>query len=208
MSGRRPNTEQTNKLHGTKGAVNENQVEAPTGAPEKPELSPIASGEWDTLCYELSQIGALSQVDRGAIEMASRYYAHYLEADAAVQKDGLIVVTKSGTKANPSIRARDDSARIRKAYLESLGLTPASRSRVSPVTDSDDADDLDRLLSGGEPPMSAEERATSNAAINAASLASFKESSAKVAAEKLAHPEWWTVDGGLTEAGMVAKGHK
>jgi P27 family predicted phage terminase small subunit len=204
MAGRRPNTEQTNKLHGTRGAANENQVDAPTGAPEKPDLSPIASEEWDTLCYELSQIGALSQVDRGAIEMAARYYAHYLEADAAVQKDGLIVVTKSGTKANPSIRARDDSARIRKAYLESLGLTPASRSRVSRVSDPDDAEDLEQLLSGGEPPMSAEERAAASAATSAL----FKQAAAKVSAEKLAHPDWFNDWGGLTDAGMIAKGHK
>jgi phage terminase small subunit len=49
-------------------------------------------------------------------------------------------------KANPSIRARDDAARIRKTYLEALGLTPASRSKVSRTTDPGD-DELAFLFS-------------------------------------------------------------
>ncbi len=108
------------------------QATAPGGCPERPSgLSAIASQEWETLVCELTELGIISQVDRACVEMAARYAGHYHEAAAEVARDGLTVQTKQGVKANPSIRARDDSARIRKTYLEALGLTPASRSRVS-----------------------------------------------------------------------------
>lgn len=108
------------------------QATAPEGTPEKPQgLSPVASQEWDMLICELTDMGTISQVDRAAIEMAARYAGYFAEAAEDVQEHGLTVATKTGAKANPSIRARDDAARIRKTYLEALGLTPASRSRVS-----------------------------------------------------------------------------
>jgi P27 family predicted phage terminase small subunit len=99
------------------------------------------------LVAELTATGAISQVDRAAIEMAARYGGYFAEAAEDVQKHGLTVSTKTGAKANPSIRARDDAARIRKTYLEALGLTPASRSRVS-ATPPDSAPTLEELLSG------------------------------------------------------------
>jgi P27 family predicted phage terminase small subunit len=108
------------------------QATAPGGCPEKPSgLSEIASAEWEMLVAELSDLGVISEVDRAAIEMAARYAGYFAEAAADVEAKGLTIATKTGAKANPSIRARDDAARIRKTYLEALGLTPASRSRVS-----------------------------------------------------------------------------
>ena len=67
MAGRRPKP---------KGA----QASAPEGTPEKPTgLSPVASAEWDMLIGELTEMGALSQVDRAAIEMAARYAGYSLK---------------------------------------------------------------------------------------------------------------------------------
>jgi P27 family predicted phage terminase small subunit len=151
MAGRRPNTALKNKLWGTKNPVNDNQPSAPEGAPEKPEgLSATASREWDLLVCELTELGIISECDRATIEMAARYAGHYHDADATVQAEGLTVATKQGMKANPSIRARDDAARIRKTYLEALGLTPASRSKVSRTTDAGGGDELDAILNGGD----------------------------------------------------------
>ena len=79
--------------------------------------------------------------------IAARYAGHYHDADANVREHGLTVATKQGMKANPSIRARDDAARIRKAYLDALGLTPASRSRVS-VSAPESGPSLEDVLSG------------------------------------------------------------
>jgi len=124
------------------------QANAPGGCPEKPPgLSEIASLEWETLVSELTELGIISQVDRACVEMAARYAGHYHEAADAVAKDGLTVQTKQGIKANPNIRARDDAARIRKSYLESLGLTPSSRSRVSAPAEPD-GPSLEDILSG------------------------------------------------------------
>jgi len=135
MTGRRPKPQ---------GA----QATAPEGTPEKPQgLSAIASAEWDMLIAELTDMGSISQVDRAAIEMAARYAGYFAEAAEDVQKHGLTVPTKTGAKANPSIRARDDAARIRKTYLEALGLTPASRSRVTTATP-DSGPTLEDILNG------------------------------------------------------------
>jgi len=124
------------------------QATAPEGTPEKPGgLSQVASLEWDMLIAELTDIGSISQVDRAAIEMASRYAGYFAEAAEDVQQHGLTVATKTGAKANPSIRARDDAARIRKTYLEALGLTPASRSRVS-TSAPDSEPSLEDILNG------------------------------------------------------------
>ncbi len=147
MGGRRPNTTQLNKLRGTENPVNENQPTAQEGLPDKPEgLSPTASNEWDLIVAELTDLGIISGADRAAIHMAALYAGYFAEAAEDVRANGLTVVTKQGMKANPSIRARDDAARIRKSYLETLGLTPASRSKVSVVTDPDDWDELDEIL--------------------------------------------------------------
>lgn len=108
------------------------QASAPPGCPEQPSgLSDAAAEEWGMLIAELTELGTLSTVDRAAIEMAARYGALFYAADAQVERDGIVVASKSGTKLNPALRARDDAARIRKLYLDSLGLTPASRTRVA-----------------------------------------------------------------------------
>jgi len=99
------------------------------------------------LICELTDMGTISQVDRAAIEMAARYAGYFAEAAEDVQEHGLTVATKTGAKANPSIRARDDAARIRKTYLEALGLTPASRSRVS-VAQPESGPSLEDILNG------------------------------------------------------------
>ena len=99
------------------------------------------------LVAELSELGTISEVDRACIEMAARYAGHYYEAAAEVARDGLTVETKQGCKANPSLRARDDAARIRKSYLEALGLTPTSRTKVA-TTQPDDVPDLEDILGG------------------------------------------------------------
>jgi len=106
------------------------------------------------LVAELSEMGAISQVDRAAIEMGARYAAYFAEAADDVHKKGLTVPTKTGAKANPSIRSRDDAARIRKAYLEALGLTPASRSRVT-TSEPESGPSLEDLLDGDGTPGSA-----------------------------------------------------
>ena len=147
MAGRRPSNKP--RILRTGNEVNSDVPTAPEGAPAKPtDLSPVAAEEWDKLVSELTDLGIISECDRAAIEMAARYAAHYYEADADVRKHGLLVETKTGTKANPSIRARDDAARIRNSYLQQLGLTPASRSRVSMVPTSPERDELDELLDG------------------------------------------------------------
>src|ERR1041385_7022999 len=85
------------------------EVDAPDaiatqGTPGKPEgVSDLASAEWDSLVAELTELGTISSVDRAAIEMAARYAGHYHEANADVLKHGLLVTTKTGLKANPSI---------------------------------------------------------------------------------------------------------
>jgi len=99
------------------------------------------------LVSELSELDTISEVDRAAIEMAARYAGYFAEAAEDVQKHGLTIATKTGAKANPSIRARDDAARIRKTYLEALGLTPASRSRVSTPAP-DPGPSLEDMLNG------------------------------------------------------------
>jgi P27 family predicted phage terminase small subunit len=107
---------------------------APGGQPQKPkDLSPEASVEWDLLVAELTDLGTISEVDRAGVEMAARYAGHYHQAAAEVARDGLTVETKQGFKAHPSLRSRDDAAPIRKSYLEGLGLTPTSRTKVSAI---------------------------------------------------------------------------
>jgi P27 family predicted phage terminase small subunit len=132
------------------------------GCPEKPSgLSEIASAEWEMLVAELTDLGVISEVDRAAIEMAARYAGYFAEAAEDVQRNGLTIATKTGAKANPSIRARDDAARIRKTYLEALGLTPASRSRVStPAPDSGPS--LEDILDGDGTKGSAERMKNAN----------------------------------------------
>ena len=95
-------------------------------------LSPAAQEEWEFLVAELTALGTISTCDRAVLEMAARYAGHYLEANEEIAKNGCLTLpTKTGLKAHPSLRSRDDAARIRKLYLDALGLTPASRSRVA-----------------------------------------------------------------------------
>jgi P27 family predicted phage terminase small subunit len=134
------------------------QPTAPEGCPDKPtDLSAEASAEWDLLVSELSKLGTISEVDRACIAMAARYAGHYAQADAEVQRDGLTVATKQGMKAHPSLRARDDSARILKSYLDALGLTPTSRSKVT-ASRQEDGPSLEDVLDGDGTAGSAKRR--------------------------------------------------
>jgi len=99
------------------------------------------------LVGELSELGTISQVNRASIEMAARYVGYFAEATEDVRKHSRTLPAKTGTKANPSTRARDDAARIRNTCLEALGLTPASRFRVSTPA-ADPGPSLEDILNG------------------------------------------------------------
>lgn len=114
------------------------------GIPEMPRE--IASDKdarhcWERTAPQLLEDRVLTHRDWLALTGLSRSYSAAVKADRSVAKNGQIIKTPYGPKENPAVKiSRLSWIEVRK-FAETLGLTPASRSRVSAAGGKDDAVD-------------------------------------------------------------------
>lgn len=103
--------------------------------------------EWKRITPELHRMGYLAAIDRAALAMYCRWWARWVELDALLNREGLVV---DGARRDRSEKVRHPAwspyhqASEKVIMLtHDLGLTPASRERISATADQDDDDDLD-----------------------------------------------------------------
>lgn len=116
-----------------KGRRREDEPVPPDALPRCPaHLSAVARKEWRRLVKPLHDMGVLSTTDRAALAAYCQAWARWVEAEEQLQKTPVLLKTPSGyVQQSPWLSVANKQLEIMGRYMGELGLTPASRSRVS-----------------------------------------------------------------------------
>jgi P27 family predicted phage terminase small subunit len=157
--GRKPNPANVVALRGNAGkrsTPKENvNVDCPKKAPAAPTyLKDIARKEWRRIAPELVKNGILSILDYPILEAYCTAYADMVDAQKAIDDDGRYYEseTKDGSKIkrkHPAVADLSESIKLLRSLGSELGLTPASRSRVS-GSKKDEGSALGKFLNNGK----------------------------------------------------------
>ena len=119
------------------------------GCPEKPQwLTGEAEAEWGRLVPLLLERRILSRLDGPALSLLVMCWAEWRRAVGLLEESGPSVKTSAGgTKPSPALQGVDGACRRLLMLLKEFGLTPASRSGVTPIVGvADEVRTLDEFL--------------------------------------------------------------
>lgn len=103
-------------------------AEGSGGAPEPPAQLPAHLRDaWDRIAEPMRAAGLLVPADAVAIEAAARCLARWQEAEAVIEREGIIIEGAKGRVAHPAVRIARDAAAEYRSWSARLGLTPADR---------------------------------------------------------------------------------
>jgi P27 family predicted phage terminase small subunit len=95
---------------------------------------PIASAEWTRLAPMLWRIRLVTDADKSALLACCLEWQRYLNATEQVRQLGMVVNTPSGyPMPNPYVSIATRALVACTRLWQELGLTPSSRSRVTPA---------------------------------------------------------------------------
>ena len=133
-------------LKGTarKCRLNKNEPTPDVGVPEVPDhLSERAARVYREFAKLLLDMGVLTVADGFALEALAQAYCDHREATEFLDRMGSTVyaitrsspdgVTHEEFKQYPQVTQRNDADKRLRGWLQSFGLTPSDRSRVSTV---------------------------------------------------------------------------
>jgi P27 family predicted phage terminase small subunit len=134
--GRRPKPTAIRRLEGNRGkrAWNHDEPEPPDSLPRCPRhLAPVARAEWRRVARTLHGMGVLTTIDRAALAAYCQSYAKWVEAEQRLQETPALLKTPSGhVQQSPWVTIANKQLELMGRYMTELGMTPASRSRVTP----------------------------------------------------------------------------
>ncbi len=112
-------------------------VNAPTEIPDCPRhLKGPAQKEWKRVTVELEKLGLVSKIDRAALAMYCTAWGRYVHAEEKLLElgdDGLIETTPNGFQVQgPWLNIANKAMDQCKSFLAEFGMSPSSRSRVTP----------------------------------------------------------------------------
>ena len=94
-------------------------------------LTSEARVEWDRIVPILLAAGVFTVADRSVVAAYCQSLADYQVATVALTAEGTIVETKKGERRrNPLTTVQRDARTAMLRYIQELGLSPASRSKV------------------------------------------------------------------------------
>jgi P27 family predicted phage terminase small subunit len=91
----------------------------------------VAKKEWNRVTRELLNLGVISRLDAGVLAAYCTAYATMLAADEAVQRGGILVDGPAGPQKNPAVSTALAACDAVRRLAGELGMSPASRSKVS-----------------------------------------------------------------------------
>jgi P27 family predicted phage terminase small subunit len=122
-------------MEGNRGKKAWNRAEPipPEGTPDCPEhLSDEAKAEWHRLVDTLVDMGVISIVDRAVLAAYCQAYGRWVEAEEKLKETPLLFKTSSGyVQQSPWLNIANRQMELMGRYMAEIGLTPASRSRVT-----------------------------------------------------------------------------
>lgn len=135
--GRRPKPTAIRRAEGNPGkrAWNHEEPVPPDALPRcPPHLSPVARNEWRRLAGTLHGMGVLTVIDRAALAAYCQAWARWVEAEEKLKETPVLFKTPSGyIQQSPWLAIANKQLELMGRYMIELGLTPASRSRVTAV---------------------------------------------------------------------------
>jgi len=144
MAGPKPKPTNLKLLQSNPGKrrLNFDEFRPLTSIPKCPKhLKGEASREWKRITEELAKYGLVSEVDRNALAMICTLWARYVDAEVAIEKaakadpasQGLFVKTPNGFSVqSPWVAISNKAMEQYRLYLTEFGLSPASRTKVTP----------------------------------------------------------------------------
>lgn len=95
-------------------------------------LTAPAAREWRRVASALHGMGVLTTIDRAALAAYCQAYGRWVEAEERMRETPLLVRTPAGyVQQSPLLGIINKQLELMGRYLIELGMTPASRSRVS-----------------------------------------------------------------------------
>ena len=120
--------------------INENEPKPDPRRPDKPELSDIASAEWDRIVPLIEAMGTLSADSGAALAIYCEAFADWTAARRQIAAEGLVVSSPQGTKKNPAFDVASKCTDIMLKCLREFGLTPSSRTGLSVKVNEEEVD--------------------------------------------------------------------
>lgn len=136
MSGRKSKPTALKIAQGNPGnrKLNKNEPK-PSGIPECPStLDEEAKIEWERISKQLIAMGLLTSVDRAALSAYCTAWSHFIEAEANVQKFGMVIKSPRGAGfpiQNPYLGISNIAMTQMRQFLIEFGMSPASRTRLN-----------------------------------------------------------------------------
>ncbi len=105
------------------------------GLPRCPEhLTGAAAREWRRVAGVLHAMGVLTTIDRAALAAYCQAYGRWVEAERRLEETPMLLKTPSGyVQQSPWLGIVNKQLELMGRFMVELGMTPASRSRVSVV---------------------------------------------------------------------------
>ncbi|HEV7251603.1 MAG TPA: phage terminase small subunit P27 family [Mesorhizobium sp.] len=143
MRGRKPKPAHLRVVSGTRGGAlawrGDDGGDHARGADDKPptcpaHLSPTAKAEWKRLARHLFALGTLAEADRAALAAYCQAYGRWVEAEKTLAQTPTLIKLPSGyIQPSPWLGIANKQLEIMKGFMAELGLSPVSRSRVTPA---------------------------------------------------------------------------
>ncbi len=135
MRGRKPIPTALKLVSGNPGKrpLNKREPRPAHSIPTCPaHLSPSAKAEWKRLARQMHVLGIISQLDRAALAAYCQAYGRWVEAERKLKETPALIKLPSGyIQPSPWLGIANKQLELMHKYITDLGLSPASRSRVS-----------------------------------------------------------------------------
>jgi P27 family predicted phage terminase small subunit len=96
----------------------------------------VAKAEWRRVARTLHAMGVLTTIDRAALAAYCQAYARWVEAEEKLKESPTLYKTPSGyVQQSPWLGIANKQLELMGRYMTELGMTPAARSRVTPMQD-------------------------------------------------------------------------
>ncbi|MBL9045975.1 MAG: phage terminase small subunit P27 family [Tabrizicola sp.] len=137
------------RMEGNRGkrGWNHDEPAPPEGSPDCPEhLSVEAQAEWYRLVKTLVEMGVITTVDRAVLAAYCQAWGRWVEAEEKLKETPLLIKTPSGyVQQSPWLGIANRQMELMGRYMAEIGLTPASRSRITVYAAAAEHDSVDRI---------------------------------------------------------------
>lgn len=138
IRGAKPKPTALRRLQGnpSKRAWNHAEPQPPEGVPDCPDhLTAEAKAEWYRLVATLFEMGVVTIIDRAVLAAYCQAYGRWVEAEEKLKTTPMLLKTATGyVQQSPWLSIANKQMELMGRYMAELGLSPASRSRITAYT--------------------------------------------------------------------------